>query len=505
MNVAASQAATGIRNALLLRSQREAEARFRALVDVSAQIVWTTDGTGRVIRDSPSWRAFTGQTFEQWKDSGWLDAIHPDDRDRVSGLWRTAVRERTPVHTEYRLRHVSGDWRWTTVRAVPRLDADGSVREWVGMNIDITQQKSAETTQRLLVSELNHRVKNTLASVQAIAQQTLRRAKNPADFVASFGGRIQALARVHTQLTETSWQSADLEKLVRDQLLLVSVEASQLTMSGPTVGLQPQMALHLAMVLHELATNSCKYGSLSQSTGTVSVEWRISDGSLSLKWAESGGPTVSEPAHAGFGTVMVKQSIRAQGGEAHMSWKPGGIQWEISLPLPGLQPLAIPAYVNGGPPDSTALADASLNGGGQTPLKGNRILIVEDEFVIALSISSCLQEVGAVPVGPAYTVEQALRLIESQRLNGALLDANLGGSTVEEIAGALTRYDIPFAFVTGYSRDTLPPRYRHEPVLAKPFNPGQLIGLVRDMLSSAHEAASDVKVALPREATGLGC
>jgi PAS domain S-box-containing protein len=130
------------------RSLRDSEERFRTLIDATAQIVWTTAADGAAIEDSPSWRAFTGQTYEQWKGFGWLDVFHPEDRGRVAELWRRAVAERSPVETEYRIRHVSGDWRWMAVRAVPRFDAAGSVREWIGMNIDITARKRQEEALR---------------------------------------------------------------------------------------------------------------------------------------------------------------------------------------------------------------------------------------------------------------------------------------------------------------------------------------------------------------------
>ena len=124
--------------------ERGSQSRYQALIEASAQIVWTTDPSGAVVEDSPSWRSFTGQTYEQWKGFGGLEALHPDDRERVSELWRRAVAERAALETEYRIRHISGYWRWTTVRAVPVLDADGSIREWVGMNIDITVRKQGE-------------------------------------------------------------------------------------------------------------------------------------------------------------------------------------------------------------------------------------------------------------------------------------------------------------------------------------------------------------------------
>ena len=130
----------------------ENQTRYQALVKATAQIVWTTDATGAVMDDSPSWRAFTGQTYEQWKGFGWLDALHPEDRERIRELWQRALAEHTSMETEYRLRHVSGEWRWMTARAVPLLNPSGAVREWVGMNLDITDRKQAEVIRARLAA-----------------------------------------------------------------------------------------------------------------------------------------------------------------------------------------------------------------------------------------------------------------------------------------------------------------------------------------------------------------
>jgi PAS domain S-box-containing protein len=127
-----------------LEALRRIEEQFRALVEISAQIVWTTGPDGMAIADSPSWRAFTGQSFEEGRGSGWLDAIHPDDRAGVVRRWQQLVASGSPAQFEYRLRHVSGGWRWTQVRAVCLKHADGTPREWVGMNMDIEEQKKAE-------------------------------------------------------------------------------------------------------------------------------------------------------------------------------------------------------------------------------------------------------------------------------------------------------------------------------------------------------------------------
>ncbi len=177
-------------------------------------------------------------------------------------------------------------------------------------------QIQARQTQQLLVEELNHRVKNTLASVQAIVQHTLRSAKDPVDFASSFAGRIQSMARAHSLLTSTVWKGADLRDVIRDQLLLGPIDESRLTAWGPTVRMPPQMVQHVALMLHELGTNSGKYGALSTEKGWVTISWTVEDGLLRLKWVEQGGPTVSAPVTRGFGTTLIEQSARSEGGDA---------------------------------------------------------------------------------------------------------------------------------------------------------------------------------------------
>ena len=153
------QANANLRGEIVMRERieaalRESEERFRALIDASAQAVWTTDAVGIVVEDSPSWRAFTGQTLDEWLGRGWLDAVHPEDRESACNQWQEAVASRTPVNTEFRLRHASGGWRWTTMRAVPLVNPDRSVRGWVGMNIDITERKEAEEERRQLLGRI---------------------------------------------------------------------------------------------------------------------------------------------------------------------------------------------------------------------------------------------------------------------------------------------------------------------------------------------------------------
>jgi PAS domain S-box-containing protein len=341
---------------------------------------------------------------------------------------------------------------------------------------DITERKRAEDLQRLLIGELNHRVKNTLATVQAIAHQTLRRAKSPVDFVSSFSGRVQALARAHTLLTQSTWMGANVMDMVRDQLLLGSEADDRITCEGPPLMLEPQVSLHLAMVLHELGTNARKYGALSVPTGRLSVSWEIETAgnrSLNLQWRESAGPMVQAPTERGFGSTLIEQSLQAHGGVASIRYGADGVTCEIKLPLPEREPGSAGAYAmaRAGGAAMLARTPARLQSG----LSGVRVLVIEDEPLVAMDIASRLSEAGCEVIGPAGTLEKAKSFIESAELDAALVDANLAGEPVDELAAALTRRKVPFAFVTGYGRDALPQGFREAAMIGKPFTEKALL------------------------------
>jgi two-component system CheB/CheR fusion protein len=154
---------------------RERAEQFQALIEASAQTVWTTDAVGRVVEDAPSWRAFTGQTSAERRGWGWLDAVHPEDRAGVETTWRQGVAAGLPIETECRLRHISGAWRWTAMRAVPLRDADGGVRGWVGMHTDITARKQAEEARHALTTTLEQRVAELQQAHTALRHESSER------------------------------------------------------------------------------------------------------------------------------------------------------------------------------------------------------------------------------------------------------------------------------------------------------------------------------------------
>ncbi len=356
------------------------------------------------------------------------------------------------------------------------LDAGGRPVSISAQILDVTERRRAEETQRLLIGELNHRVKNMLATVQAIATQTLRHSGDPARFATAFSGRIQALARAHSLLSGTTWHGARLADLVQDQLRLGTADESRLTAAGPEVHLPPQLALHLALILHELGTNASKYGAFANTQGRVALAWRVEDGRLRLDWTESGGPPVAAPSRRGFGTTLIEQIVRSEGGEAHATFHAEGLSWSLSVALPraAAEPVRPVAVTTRARPAAVVTKPSPERPA--KPLEGRRLLVVEDEMLVALEVAATLEDGGAAVVGPAATPEQALRLVEEEpALDGALLDGNLNGRPVDDIAAALTRRGVPFLFVSGYGRGDLPAAFGHAVVVAKPFTPAQLL------------------------------
>jgi PAS domain S-box-containing protein len=219
----------------------------------------------------------------------------------------------------------------------PLHDGDGRLTGYATIAHDITERKAEERTRHLLLGELNHRVKNTLAMVQSIASQTLRRARGLDEFGPSFSGRLSALSTAHNILAATAWRGASLEALVRDQLELGGASSERYTCDGPEVWLAPQPAVRLALILHELGTNARKYGALSVPEGRVDLVWAIGEADptpvISLSWREVDGPPVSPPSRRGFGSLLIEQSLRADGGCADMRFEPKGLLCKVRVPL----------------------------------------------------------------------------------------------------------------------------------------------------------------------------
>ncbi len=204
---------------------------------------------------------------------------------------------------------------------------------------EITERKRADEHREILVGELNHRVKNTLAVVQSIASQTLGNASSIEDARAAFGSRLMNLAKAHDVLTRENWAGADLADIVIDTVKPHAGGESRFQIDGPHVRLGPNAALAVAMALHELCTNAAKYGALSTEEGRVDIVWRLdgdgTDRRLSLRWSESEGPPVTSPTRKGFGSRLIQQVLATElGGKVRVAYDPSGVVCTIDAPMP---------------------------------------------------------------------------------------------------------------------------------------------------------------------------
>lgn len=438
------------------------EARFRAAVDAVEGVLWTNSAAGEMIGAQPGWEKLTGQSPAEYQGFGWANAIHPDDAQPTIEAWLGAVADRRPFLFEHRVRRYDGVWRRFQIRAVPVLEADNTVREWVGVHTDITEQKAADerlresearfrvmadaapspvwmTTaeggiefvneafaefagldrdgllgnvwielihpediagvlarrvearstlasysfearfrsslgaykwmlanarprfdetgrfigylgmamdlteikqaqihQRLLINELNHRVKNTLAAIQSIVRQTLKPGETPPQVRELLFERLMAMSAAHDVLTRENWSSAGVEEVVRQAVRpFIDQDATRVILAGPPMRVDPSAALALALALHELGTNAVKYGALSAPTGVVRIDWsRTGLGRGQLTWRESAGPPVTPPTHKGFGARLLSGGLASDlGGRPELIFAPDGVQANLALRL----------------------------------------------------------------------------------------------------------------------------------------------------------------------------
>ena len=463
------------------RHASEAEnARLAAIVRSSEDAIISTTVDGTITYWSSGAAKLYDYNEKEMVGQSIMSIIPPDAHDEERLVQDRVLRDE---HIEnYETDRLTKDGRRVTIslNISPVRDKTGNNIGIARVGRDVTERKAAEQVQSLLMGELNHRVKNTLATVQAIANQSIRLAKDPEVFVRSFGGRLQALARAHTLLTENSWQGTDLLVLVRDQLLLGDAEHKQINYSGPSVSLDAQSALHLALVLHELGTNARKYGSLSSANGQLGISWTVKNEEnrkLYFHWKERGGPTVSVPSRQGFGTTLIEKSLLAHGGKVLIEFAGDGLSCEIILPLRESINQSAGAYRS-----NFGSAQSSTTGG--VSLRNKRILIIEDEALVAMDVAEILNVQGCEIMGPAATIESARAAIALNNFDVVLLDANLGGSPVDELAAALTRLNIPFAFLTGYGRESLPEAFRHAALISKPYSEGELLSTLAACLNN---------------------
>jgi light-regulated signal transduction histidine kinase (bacteriophytochrome)/CheY-like chemotaxis protein len=332
------------------------------------------------------------------------------------------------------------------------------------------ERNRATAQQEVLIAELNHRVRNILALIRGLITQTNAPGITTAAYVEALGGRVQALARAHDQVTLQNWSPAPITTLFDAEIAAFMPDRhDRFRIVGPAILLRPSAFSSMALVVHELVTNSMKYGALSDGGSVeVTIDHRDGEG-LSIAWREVGGPPVAPPTRVGFGTVIVERTIPFDlQGTAAVRYPVGGFEADFFIPARHLagyaEPLATPS------PDPAlhrvpGQADLVAH-----PLNGRRVLLLEDNMIVALTVENLLEDLGALHVWTASHIESANDIMDRETIDFAILDINLGEDTSLELAMRLRGASIPFFFASGYGDDAgLTPELSGALVVRKPY------------------------------------
>ncbi|MDB5451073.1 MAG: sensor histidine kinase/response regulator [Phenylobacterium sp.] len=407
--------------------------------------------------------------------------VHPDDVAELRKERTANVAAGGPFDVEFRqIRPDDGRTVWIRCAGVQFSGPDGRPAGVTCIVADVTARKVEEDQRQTLMSELDHRVKNVLATVQALAYQTAKRTTSLDAFLQNFSGRLKAMGSANELLTAARWRGAAVDHLAAAEL--GALAPGQTSWDGPELFLTPRAANALSLALHELATNAVKFGALSVDTGHVDLRWkRLANGGFELQWTETGGPTVSPPARRGFGSTLLEQVTgRELNGDASVEYRSSGVHARLRAGLPAIAPR--PETVPDAP-QVARVAETVVASSGPASLKGARVLIVEDAVLLALELEIGLSEAGAEVIGPAYELEEALALLD-RPIDAAVLDANLNGRSVMPVAEALAARGVPFVFATGYGEAGGAPGGFNAPVIRKPYDVTQVAAAVAGLLRS---------------------
>jgi len=367
-------------------------------------------------------------------------------------LWSQEVRGRSEPFSAAEIR-VAEMLRASMIEVVLRLSDDAQ-----------EERRRFSERQELLIAELNHRVRNILSLIRGLVRQSLDPDADTRSTITLLEGRIESLARAHDQITQDNWSAAPLGRLIETEAAAyLGGKSRRLVCAGPAVLLHPNAFSTLALVFHELMTNSAKYGALSDS-GSVQVEWRLDEGDLRIEWRERGGPAVQPPRRQGFGTTIIQRSIPYDlGGKAEVRYALTGLEADFCIPARHVaadDPAKAPAAAVSVASDSEVRRDV---------LAGTALL-VEDSLIIAMDAEDILVRLGAARVVTAASIRQASQELDRDQFEIAVLDVNLGNETSLSIADALRAQGVPYIFATGYGEQLrLPPEHEGAQVIQKPY------------------------------------
>ena len=329
------------RKGLAAADRESAGARaMRDIADLLPAIIWSADGEGNFDYFNSRWREVTGTDAPRTSD-GWRAVVHPDDASGVFATWDESRPAGGPFESEYRLKQADGSYRWTLSRALAIRDADKRVLRWYGTLIDIDSSHRLSENRDLLARELSHRIKNIFAVVAGLVSIRARRHEEAKEFAAELIDAIRALGRAHDFVRPVEGAKGDsLRGLLTELMAPYSDDRQRIVIDGKDCSIGPRAATPLALIFHELATNSAKYGALSIEGGSVAIEIDCpeGEGQAGITWREQDGPSTDVPGVEGFGSRLVQMSIEGQlGGTMERRFLPGGLEVDLSIPVASIR------------------------------------------------------------------------------------------------------------------------------------------------------------------------
>ena len=420
------------------RSPRDFIVFFRS--EIAKSVTWAGDPDKPVVSGKFGDRLNPRKSFEAWKQD-------------VAGHCAAWTNEETRAADALRV---------TLMEVVLRL-ADSNLKD----------QARSHARQELLIAELNHRVRNILNLIKGLISQSADGHYDVSSLTGVIGGRIDALARAHDQITRQLWAPASLYDLIETECdAYLGVKADRVVITGPDAMLNPDAFSALSLVIHELMTNSAKYGALCDTRGRVDVTTaQQANGSLKLEWRETGGPAVQAPKRRGFGTTIIERSIPYElNGTSAIRYELTGVEVELTVPA---------AHIDEFRDRQESRTNRATSAVADSTRELGNVLVVEDNMIIALDAEVLMEELGAKTVSLASSVDHALRLIESTEFGFALLDVNLGSETSVAIAEKLLSKGVPFTFATGYGEtDALRRQFPNAPAIQKPYDIDDIRGAI---------------------------
>jgi len=459
---------------------RQSEAQLRQFAEASSDALWIRDAaTLRMEYVSPAFDSiygFPGEALLNDDPQRWASLIVPDDRAGALACIEAVKGGRAVVHEFRILRASDGAFRWIRNTDFPLLDEQGRIERIGGIAHDITEAKQSVEHQAILLAELQHRVRNLLAMIRSVAARTGDTAGSVDEYRDLIEGRLRALARTQALLTRTANAGVDLDTLVREEVTVQAEHGGQYVISGPVLLLAPKAAEVLTLAVHELATNALKYGALVEPNGHVTVAWRVvyEDGEpwLRFDWRENTGSGVLPPKREGFGTQLITRRVPYElKGRGSLDFNAEGVQCRLEFPLVrGDSILETDAVTL-----QTTISGGELDMSGEVNLAGARVLVVEDDYYLALDTQRALQQAGGVVLGPCPDEKTVLQVIAHDSPGCAVVDINLGEGPSFTVASALQTKGIPFVFVTGYDDVVIPEAFSAVPRLRKPVELRQIV------------------------------